>query len=64
MARKIYSVWLEDSDEAVDNYLESIEEAMEVCEDLRWQGYDSTIEEVDAKTGETLAWYDADGNEI
>ena len=34
MARKIYSVWLEDSDEAVDNYLDSIEEAMEESKDL------------------------------
>ena len=64
MARKMYSVWLEDSDEVTDNYLDSIEEAMEVCEDLREQGYNSTIEEVDAETGKNLGWYDADGNKI
>lgn len=62
--KKIYSVWIEDSDEANENYLESIEEAMQVCEDLRWQGYKSTIEEIDKRTMETLGWYDADGNPI
>ena len=55
--KKIYSVWIEDSDEATENYLESIEEAMQVCEDLRWDGYSSVIEEIDEKTGKTLGWY-------
>ena len=62
--KKIYSVWIEDSDEATDNYLETIEEAMEVCEDLRLDGYSSVIEEIDEKTGKTLGWYDADGNPL
>ena len=62
--KKIYSVWIEDSDEATENYLESIEEAMQVCEDLRWDGYSSVIEEIDEKTGKTLGWYDADGNPL
>lgn len=62
--KKIYSVWIEDSDEATDNYLETIEEAMEVCEDLRDNGYSSVIEEINEKTGKTLGWYDADGNPL
>ena len=62
--KKIYSVWIEDSDEATDNYLETIEEAMEVCEDLRRDGYTSFIEEIDAEANETIAWYDADGNRL
>jgi hypothetical protein len=64
MAEKIYSVWIKDSDEVTDEYLDSIEEAMGVCEDLREQGYDSTIEEVDAETGKNLGWYDANGKKI
>ncbi len=64
MARKMYSVWIKDSDEVTDNYLDSIEEAMGVCEDLGREGYDSIIEEVDAETGKNLGWYDADGNKI
>ena len=55
--KKVYSVWIEDSDEATDNYLNTIEEAMKVCENLRLDGYGSTIEEIDEKTGETLGWY-------
>jgi hypothetical protein len=62
--KKIYSVWIEDSDEATDGYLETIEEAMEVCKDLGWEGYSSVIEEIDEKTHKTLGWYDADGNPL
>ena len=55
--KKVYSVWIEDSDEATDNYLNTIEEALRVCEDLWLNGYGSTIEEIDEETGETLGWY-------
>ena len=55
--KKVYSVWIEDSDEATDNYLKTIDEAIKVCEDLRLKGYSSTIEEIDEETGFTLGWY-------
>lgn len=62
--KKIYSVWIEDSDEATDYYLETFEEAMVVCEGLKCDGYSSVIEEINEKTGKTLGWYDADGNPL
>ena len=62
--KKIYSVWIEDSDEANEEYLETKEEAMGLCEFLKNKGYNSTIEEIDQDTMETLAWYDGKGNLI